>query len=236
MKTVAILMAAGMGTRMKPITDTMPKPLVQVNGKPMIETIIEGLFQGGTEEIYIVTGYLGEQFSYLTNKYSNIHFIENTNYKVMNNISSIYAAKEVLDIGNVYICEADLFISNPAIFNIKPAKSCYFGRMQEGHSEDWVFELEDGYISRVGKGGTDCYNMVGVAYFQEKDAKILKNKIVESIVVPGNEQLFWDEVVDQNLDSIKLVIEPVQEGDLVEIDTVEELHAVNEKLARLGSN
>ena len=42
MKEYAILMAAGMGTRMRPLTETMPKPLIPVHGKPMIETVIDG--------------------------------------------------------------------------------------------------------------------------------------------------------------------------------------------------
>ena len=43
MKETAILMAAGLGERMRPLTETTPKPLVKVHGKPMIETVVEGL-------------------------------------------------------------------------------------------------------------------------------------------------------------------------------------------------
>ncbi len=69
---IAILMASGMGTRMRPLTETIPKPLVKVAGKPMVETILDGLTKRGIDKIVVVTGYLGEQFSYLADKYLSL--------------------------------------------------------------------------------------------------------------------------------------------------------------------
>ena len=58
----AIIMAAGMGKRLRPLTLDVPKPLIPINGKTMIDTIIQGLHANKIEEIYIVVGYLKEQF------------------------------------------------------------------------------------------------------------------------------------------------------------------------------
>lgn len=228
----AILMASGLGSRMRPLTNTKPKPLIEVNGTPMIETVIAALNHFGVDSIYIVVGYLGEQFSYLTDKYSNVSIIKNSDYETVNNISSIYYAREVMKSSDVFVCEADLYISDIEILSATDtSKSGYFGRMVEGHSDDWVFEQDDrGYITRVGKVGTDCYNMVGLSYFKDDTAKAIANEIENTYgKKEGYEDLFWDDVVNSIVDKLGLVVFPVQEEQIVEIDTVAELEEVNRR-------
>lgn len=227
MSEVAILMAAGLGSRMRPITENKPKPLVEVFGKPMIETMIEGLQTRGISEYYIVVGYLKEQFEYLTTKYDGIHLVENKEYLEKNNISSIRAVCDVMKKHDVFICESDIYVSDSTIFDEVPDYSCYYGKMVPGYSDDWVFDMKDDKIIRVGKCGTDCYNMVGVAYFKKNDAAIIADGILEAYKHEGHEQLYWDEVVNSKLGELSLGIKPVLGSQIVEIDTVDELKAVD---------
>ena len=86
----AIIMAAGFGSRMSPLTLETPKPLVKVNGTRMIDTVIRGLHENGIYEIYVVVGYLKEQFYDLEKEYEGLKVIENPYYDTCNNISSLY--------------------------------------------------------------------------------------------------------------------------------------------------
>ncbi len=226
----AIIMASGLGTRMLPLTKNTPKPLIKVKNIPMIESIIKGLLSiKKIDTIYIVTGYLKEQFDYLKDKFPNIEIINNPDYKSANNISSIYYANDVLKKGDCFIVEADLYVCDLSVFNFELEHSLYFGKYIKGYSSDWVFEQDkNGFISRIGKIGTDCFNMTGIAFLKKKDALILSKEIEKLYPKESSKTLFWDEVVNNNLDKLKLKIHPIEVDKIYEIDTIEELKAVNE--------
>lgn len=101
----AIFIAAGFGSRMVPITFNTPKPLVRVHGVRIIDRLIDACLEAGINEIYIVRGYLADQFDQLLYKYPMIKFLENPFYNEANNISSSMIARYMLsnEIGRAHV-------------------------------------------------------------------------------------------------------------------------------------
>lgn len=222
----AVFIAAGFGTRLVPVTLNTPKPLVRVNGTRIIDTLLDAVLAAGISEIYIVRGYLAEQFDQLLYKYPMIKFVENPAYNEANNISSAMCVRYLL--GNAYVFEADLYLSNPAIIEKYHYCSNFLG-IYKDRSDDWCFEVDtNGIITEQKVGGLDCYQEVGISYWNEVDGIKLSAHIQEAYTMPGGKERYWDQVpLVFFKDQYNVEIRECKEEDIVEIDSYKELKAID---------
>ena len=172
----ALIIAAGFGSRLVPITLNTPKPLVRVNGKRIIDGLIDACLQAQIEEIYIVRGYLAEQFDVLLNKYPMIKFLENPIYNESNNISSAMVVRNLMQ--NAYVCEADLLLRNPSLIRKYNYRSNVLGIWKE-RTDDWCLTEKKGFVDEEKIGGLNCYQMVGIYYWSAEDGKRLCVTVIE---------------------------------------------------------
>ena len=175
----------------------------------------------GITEIYIVRGYLGEQFDSLLYKYPMIRFLDNPYYNEANNISSAHCARFLLC--NSYVFEADLLLSNPAILKRYHYTSDFLG-IKMDRSDDWCFKVEDNVIVEQMVGGLDCYQMVGISYWDSSDGRKLSSDIKEAFEMPGGKELYWEQVAMKVFKKrYHVEIVECQTSEIVEIDTFREL-------------
>ena len=229
----AVIFAAGKGTRLAPITDLIPKPLISVNGKRMIESIIEALLVNSIKEIYIVIGYKKDSFLFLREKYPSIQFIFNPYFETCNNISSVYLARDLLE--NSYICEADLYINNPAVVRKYEYASNYLG-VPRTFTDDWCFQTKNGYIKKLLIGGENVHHMYGISYWTKEDGQKLVSCLEDAYLkYPGGSQLYWDEVpLKLYIDQFHVQVRSCKMEDIIEIDTFEELQKVDPMYKETG--
>ena len=185
----AIFIAAGFGSRLVPITFNTPKPLVRVHGQRIIDGLIDACLDAGINEIYIVRGYLAEQFA--------------------------------------YVFEADLLISNPKIIT-KYHYTSDFLAIKKDRTDDWCFIVKDGVIVEEKVGGLDCWQMVGISYWNEEDGHKLSDDIKMTYEQPGGKERYWEQVpLVFCKKHYKVEVRECQENDIIEIDTFRELKAID---------
>ena len=220
-----IFMAAGFGSRLRPVTLTTAKPLVKVNGVRIIDTLIDGAMKAGIEEIIVVCGYLGEQFAQLKEKYPQIKLVTNTIYDQANNIASVHLVREQLQ--NTYISEADLLL-HKQVFDKYVFHSCYLG-IPTDETDDWYFKTNDqGTICELGIGSTDCYRMLGISYWDREDGAKLSEHIDATFKMPGGKDEDWCYVPLVSFKSeYQVHVRECAMDDIEEIDTYDELCAID---------
>ena len=223
----AIIMAAGYGTRLRPITLSTPKPLIKVNGIRMIESVIEALLKNDIREIYVVTGYLAEKFDFLEEKYSEVTLIYNPYYSKYNNISSLYVARDHLK--DVIILDGDQVIKNYKILSPNFEKSGYNCVWSEEYTDEWLLQVEKNTIVSCSRnGGEKGWRLYSISRWSQEDGQKLKADLEYQFEVEKNYDIYWDDVAlfcsPQNYD---LGIREMNLDDVIEIDTIDELRLVD---------
>ena len=223
----AIIMAAGTGSRMRPVTLHTPKPLVAVGGRRMIDTVIDGLHANGIHEIHIVVGYLAEQFRQLEETVPGVHIIENPWFDSCNNISSLYVAREYLE--DAIILDGDQIVYNPEILKRDFARSGYNAVWTEEPTKEWLLQVEDGIVTGCSRtGGSRGWQLYSVSRWSAEDGRRLRRHLELEFEEKKNRQIYWDDVaLFCHPEEYKLGILPMQKGDLLEIDDLSELIAMD---------
>ena len=226
----AMILAAGMGTRLKPLTNNTPKGLVKVNGIPMVERQIQYLKESGIDEIIVVTGYLKEKFNYLKEEYG-VTLIHNDKYDIYNNLYTMYLVRDLLP--DSYVLESDIYM-NKNVIDINIDKTQYFGSREFNFEKEWIFKVNKDYriISMEMESSDDDIILKGISYWTAKDGKFISEKINEAVHTYGFDDLYLDDIVKDNIYNIDLYLNELDREDLFEIDSIADLKKVENVLSK----
>lgn len=228
----AIIMAAGLGSRMNPITLTTPKPLVKVHGVRMIDTVIDALHKNDIYKIYIVVGYMKEQFYPLQIQYPGVQIIENPYYNTCNNISSLYVARDYIE--DAIILDGDQIIYNTSILFKKFDRSGYNSVWTDNETNEWLQTIDNTkrVIGCSRTGGSKGWQLYSISRWTKLDAEKLKKYVEIEFEVNKNTQIYWDDIaLFCYPNEFNLTIYPMIKADIIEIDDYKELVSIDPSYA-----
>ncbi|MEG0751819.1 MAG: NTP transferase domain-containing protein [Oscillospiraceae bacterium] len=230
----AVIVAAGKGKRMQPITLTTPKPLVKINGVRMIDTVIRGLQANGICEIYVVVGYLKEQFQCLESEYEGLTLVFNPYFESCNNISSLYVARNHIE--DAIIIDGDQVIYNQSILSPEFERSGYNAIWTDDATSEWLLTVDNGTVTRCSRtGGSKGWVLYSVSRWSADDARKLKKHLETEFEENSNRQIYWDDVpLFCYPKEYKLGVREMHVGDITEVDSIIELLALDDSYTEIA--
>ncbi|MGQ9615870.1 MAG: phosphocholine cytidylyltransferase family protein [Spirochaetota bacterium] len=240
----AIILAAGLGSRLKPMTDHAPKCLTEVNGTPILLQILHNLHTNGINECTIVTGYLSDIIrTTIGSRYENVklEYVHNDIYMKTNNIYSLWLARKVLEDGSLLI-ESDVFFRSNTLknaFNTMGDKSFYIAGRYDGRENEILIKTDrelkiksiDILHNRSGKKENFHYMSSGLLVIQ-KDYGRLFSSWLDDFIDKGKVDVLFDAALSENVSISPLHVFPIDHSEWVEIDTIADL-ARAEKVFRI---
>jgi 2-aminoethylphosphonate-pyruvate transaminase len=225
----AIILAAGKGRRIYPLTKNQPKCLITVGGKTIIERQIEQLTRCGISKITVVVGYREDKvrsaLEPLKSRFKvDISFVRNPQYESTNTAYSLLLAREESK-GSPFIqLDGDLLCEEGAILRL--IRSDYDNALLvdtehgKGREEVKVTISQDGYIKHIGKNinpQNASGEYLGASKLSAEGATILFDAM-EKLNETDKRTSYYDDVMDKCADRIRMHIVPIETYRWVEID------------------
>jgi len=231
----AIILAAGLGNRLKPLTDEVPKCLTEVNGKPILERTLAILESNGIDEAVIVVGYLGD---IVVNKIGHKHrnmkvtYLWNKIYDETNSMYSAWLARDYLGQGAILI-EGDTIFEEALIKKVlqTPPDRAYWvgdrfsreytGSMSTTDSENRIIDVSI-VREELREYRDNYYKSTGVLKIPPAYGRLFSRWLDEE-VRNGNVQIYYDLVISKHLKDAPIYICDFTGGVWNEIDSLEDL-------------
>ena len=234
MKTV--ILAAGAGSRLKPLTDHTPKCLLKVGGKCILEMTVENLLATNNSDIIIITGYLENKIrEFLGKRFPQlkIAYINNSFYASTNNILSLWLAKDAVLGDDMMMMDSDIVFDKRIITKLQNSgyRNCLALKQHDVHDEEIKVKTDpQGRVIEISKEvnlSEAAGESIGIEIFGKEALKELYFILDRKVVTEKEVNQFY-EAAFQELFENDLYIVDTTEYFCMEIDTEEDLNTAQE--------
>ena len=233
----AIILAAGMGSRMIPLTYEKPKGLIKVRGETMVERQIKQLLAVGIDKIIVVTGYLAEQFDFLQEKYAGqVSCIYNPEYEAKNNIASLYLVRQYL--GDTYLLSADNYYTENIFRSEETERSWYCAVRSKAAKSEWgLVADESGRIIDVKKqAAAGQPYMYGAVFFSRERTKEFCRILEQEYENPVSHDWLWEELLIRHIQELEFYLHEESEQTVLELENLDDLRAFDPRYREDSGN
>lgn len=236
----AVLLAAGISSRLRPLTNSTPKSLLLVGGKPLLLRSLEALRKSGVQRCIIITGYLSEMIEDFIKNLGlglEIHFVYNRDFASTNNNYSLWLARPMVETRRMLLLDADILFDQRIVarLNDSPHENALVMRSSNdlGREEIKVELDRSGRVLHIGKelDPTTCAGeSVGIERFSVETTSKLFDVLERRKRNNEFYEASFQEVIDQGAK-----IYAVDSGELpcIEIDTPDDLAAAEQLVHRM---
>lgn len=230
----AVLLAAGLAKRLRPLTDTTPKCLLQINGKNLLHRTIENIEENGIKDFIVVTGYRENMIvDYIKKNYNhlNFEFLSNKDYMNNNNSYSLWMTKDIAG-DEILLLDSDILFEKEIIKKLLDSgkKTC-LALKKHNLDEEQIKVLmdEELRVIEIGKevdltkaNGESIGIEIISGDFLKELYKVLDRKITLEKNVNEFYEVSFQEIINRNDDNISMFGVDISEYSCIEIDTIED--------------
>ncbi len=156
---IGVILAAGMAKRLRPLTDTKPKCLLEVRGKTLLQRTVDAMVYAGISDFLVVTGYRANMIREALSGYSGeggkpvFSFIDNPDYEHNNNIFSLWLAMQALHGQEVLLMDSDILCDPEAVRRVarQACSALAMQRHELGEEEMKIVVDADFNITEISK-------------------------------------------------------------------------------------
>ena len=202
---IGVILAAGMAKRLRPLTDTKPKCLLEVGKRTLLERTVDAMRQAGIQEFLVVTGYRGEMIrEFLTIHYplSTIHYLDNIDYEHNNNIYSLWMACQKVRGCDFLLMDSDILCDPAAVVRIaqEQTSALAVNRHELGEEEMKVVVDADSRITEISKTCRPEDAMgesVGIEKITADYSEALARELDQMILQEGLIDIFYERAFER---------------------------------------